>query len=73
MIRERKHRADGHAIFAGFVFLDLLEAHADALAQIGLAHAKILAHHAQPRTELDIYCCAFSGSGHHATSVSASH
>jgi hypothetical protein len=38
-----------------------------------LAHTKILAQAAQPLTELDINCCAFSGSGHHATSVSASH
>jgi hypothetical protein len=50
MIRERKQRANRNPVLAGFVFLDLLEADADALAQIGLAHANLLTQAAQSLT-----------------------
>jgi len=62
MIRKRKQRAHGDTVLAGFVFLDLLDADADALAQIGLAHAKLLAEAAQSLTERDVGCRALSRS-----------
>jgi hypothetical protein len=43
-----------YAIRAFFVFLDLLERHAEKLAQLALAHAEHRPAHSQPRPDVDI-------------------